>query len=75
MPEITVTLEDGADDQFIRRIIENVKGVLSTTSSNHNSHTDIKTEEWIRNMKKLSNSINPSSIVDWDDDKTKYLMR
>lgn len=75
MTEITVTLEDGADTQFIRRIIENVKGVLSTAVSNHNSHPDIKTEEWIRNMKKLSNSINPSSIVDWDDEKTKYLMR
>ncbi|MBD5583579.1 MAG: hypothetical protein HDQ88_00630 [Clostridia bacterium] len=34
---------------------------------------DSETTEWIKKMKNLSNSVNPS-VIDMEDERTKYLM-
>ena len=34
---------------------------------------DSETTEWIKKMKKLSHSVNPS-VIDMEDERTKYLM-
>lgn len=78
MTRITVTLENGADSSLLKRMIENMKGVLKATVSVSSEATtpyveDKATEEWIEKMRRLSDSIDPS-IIDMNDDKTRYLM-
>lgn len=74
MTEIIVTLENDADINLLSKMIENMKGVLKA-SVRHNVHKEKKdsTEEWIKKMKQLSDSIDPS-IVDMTDERTRYIM-
>ncbi len=74
MTEIIVTLENGADSTMLSKMIENMKGVLKA-SVRRNAKSDKKesTEEWIRKMTQLSNSVD-SSIIDMADEKTRYIM-
>ncbi len=74
MTEIIVTLENGADSTMLSKMIENMKGVLKA-SVRRNAKSDKKesTEEWIRKMTQLSNSVD-SSIIDMTDEKTRYIM-
>lgn len=82
MDQLIVNIEPGADVAFLRKIIKNIKGfgdvvvkkdvntkskVKSTKKSNK------KTEEWIQKMRNLSNSVD-SSLIDMNDEKTKYIM-
>lgn len=75
MTQILVTLENGADSTLLQRMIENMKGVLkASVQSNVQSRNDgTDSKEWIRKMMELSNSID-SSVVDMDDERTRYLM-
>ena len=90
MTQLTVTIENGVDSNFIRRIIENLKGVVKVSYANRVQKDNIVTysdnntlanddpanaevDEWINKMTRLSNSIDPS-IVDMNDDRTRYLM-
>lgn len=74
MTEIIVTLENDADINLLSKMIENMKGVLKA-SVRRNVHKGEKdsTEEWIKKMKQLSDSIDPS-IVDMTDERTRYIM-
>ncbi len=74
MTEIIVTLENGADSTLLSKMIENMKGVLKA-SVRRNVKNDKKesTEEWIRKMTQLSNSMD-SSMIDMSDEKTRYIM-
>ena len=69
MTQILVTLENNADSKLIKNIIENIKGVLKTSLWQHETNS----KEWIDKVKALSNSID-SSIIDWNDERTKYIM-
>lgn len=75
MTQILVTLENGADSTLLQRMIENMKGVLkASVQSNVQSRNDgTDSKEWIRKMMELSNSID-TSVVDMDDERTRYLM-
>ncbi len=70
--EIIVTLESGADSNMISNIIENIKGVLKASVRKENK-TEKQREEWIRKMKQLSGSIDPS-YIDMTDERTRYIM-
>lgn len=70
MTQIVVTLENGADSALLRRMIENMKGVLKTSVVY--SPTDCSSE-WIEKMRKLRDSIDPS-MIDMDDERTRYIM-
>ena len=70
MTQIVVTLENGADSALLRRMIENMKGVLKTSVVY--SPTDCSSE-WIEKMRKLRDSIAPS-MIDMDDERTRYIM-
>lgn len=70
MTQIVVTLENGADSTMLRRMIENMKGVLKTSVVY--SPTDCSSE-WIEKMRKLRDSIDPS-MIDMDDERTRYIM-
>lgn len=74
MTQIIVTLENGADSNMLRRMIENMKGVLRTSMQSRESRKESeKTEKWIEEMRNLSNNVD-SSVVDMNDDRTRYLM-
>lgn len=75
MTQILVTLDNGADSTLLQRMIENMKGVLkASVQSNVQSRNDgTDSKEWIRKMMELSNSID-TSVVDMDDERTRYLM-
>lgn len=74
MTQIVVTLSNDADSTFIQRVIENMKGVLKTSMrTNEARQKKDKANEWIERMQELSNSID-SSVIDWNDEKTQYLM-
>ena len=76
MKQIVVTLEQGADASLITRILENIKGVVRTSMRDYSEdhvQEDSETTEWIKKMKNLSNSVNPS-VIDMENERTKYLM-
>ena len=78
MTRITVTLENGADSSLLKKMIENMRGVLRATVSVTPNEIPEKsvnssTEAWIKKMRSLSDSIDPS-IVDLEDERTRYLM-
>ncbi|MBD5181980.1 MAG: hypothetical protein HDS98_05460 [Bacteroidales bacterium] len=76
MKQVVVTLEQGADASLITLILENIKGVVRTSMRDYSEdhvQEDSETTEWIKKMKNLSNSVNPS-VIDMEDERTKYLM-
>lgn len=82
MEQFIVNIEPGADKTFLRKMIQNIKGVSEVIlkketdnlkPSKVSKKTDRKTEEWIKKMRYLSNSID-SSVIDMNDEKTRYLM-
>lgn len=74
MTQIVVTLENGADSNLLRRAIENMKGVRKAKIHRDSSHTTSdEADQWIREMKELSNKVD-SSIIDTEDERTQYIM-
>lgn len=73
MTQIVVTLENGADSSFLQRMIENMKGVLTTIVREKSDHSKEATSEWIKKMENLSNTVD-SSRIDMTDERTRYLM-
>lgn len=86
MTQITVTLEKGADANFIRRMFENVKGVLHTRVTTEQERPGITSdlqvsgfktpkdkEEWLKTLDQLYNSVDRSA-VDIEDEKTRYIL-
>ena len=74
MTQIVVTLDKDADSKLLRRMIENMKGVLKASIKRETKSDDNKTEAWISKMRELSNSID-SSIIDKNDERTRYILR
>ena len=82
MDQFIVTLEPGADKVLLRKIIKNIKGIGEVILKKDieteptvkvKEKTNKKTEEWIRKMRDLSNSVD-SSEIDMNDEKTRYIM-
>lgn len=76
MTQMVVTIENGADTDFLRRMIQNMKGVLDVSLKNSRKkvyHSGMTTDEWIEKMKGLSNSVD-ASVVDWSDERTRHIM-
>ena len=76
MAQIVVTLDNNADSNLLRRMIENMKGVLKTsvkTESITNKETEDKRTAWIQALSQLTESVN-SSMIDLNDERTKYIM-
>ena len=74
MTQILVTLDNTADASLLRRMIENMKGVLATSvqSITKSDHEDA--EEWLDNLHAIKQSINPG-YDDWDDAQSILLFR
>ena len=74
MTQIVVTLENNADENFLRRMIENMKGVVKTTLT----HTSAKQEkapesEFMESIHAIKNAID-TSVIDMSDSRTNYIM-
>ncbi len=73
MTQFVVTLENNANTSLLRRMIENMKGVLNVSVSRSSKDVDEETKQWIDKMNYLGDSID-SSILDMNDDRTKYIL-
>lgn len=73
MTQIVVTLEKGADANFLRRMIENMHGVLKTTLSTNAVTSGEEKKEWTEKKNWLSDNFDKSAI-DYDDDRVKYIL-
>lgn len=71
MTQIVVTLENGADTTFLRKMIENMKGVLKTSVKGKKDKQN--SDAWIKQMQDLSNSLD-ASMIDMTDERTRYIM-
>lgn len=78
MTQIIVTLENNADETLLRRMIENMKGVMKTSLSHHKE--EVKTEknttqnsQWLETLHNIKNSIDPS-VIDTSDPRVNYIM-
>ena len=74
MTQIVVTLENNADENFLRRMIENMKVVVKTTLT----HTSVNLEksdesEIMDSLHTIKNAIDPS-VIDMSDTRTNYIM-
>ena len=82
MDQLIVTLEPGADKALLRKMIKNIKGIadviLKKESAPQKNKTIKKinkeTDDWIQEMRELSNSFD-SSVVDLNDERTKYILK
>lgn len=56
----------------LQKMIENMKGVLNTRIKSIEK-TDTNTNKWMEQLKELRESID-SSLIDYNDDKTNYIL-
>ena len=73
---ITLDLEDFANPSEIRKLLKNIKGVARVSTKNKtlsSTKKQIDDKEWLAMIDKLQNSVNPSDI-DWNDERTRYIM-
>ena len=74
MTQIVVTLDSSADENFLRRVIENMKGVVKT-SLKHSSAKQEKAEtsEFMESLHAIKSAIDPA-VIDLSDSRTNYIM-
>lgn len=70
MTQIIVTLENTADENFLRRMIENMKGVVKT-SLKHSSSASTKEDnsQFMDSLHSIKNAIAPA-VIDLSDPRT-----
>lgn len=76
MTQIIVTLENNADTSLLQRMIENMKGVISTKlrqKKNSSEVTPSVEDKWIESLHEIKDAIDPS-VIDMNDERTKYIM-
>lgn len=73
MTQFVVTIENEADKSFLRRAIENMKGILSVSEHNPQSIATDKRSEWLGQLEAMRRMIDPS-LVDTNDERTRYIM-
>ena len=73
MTQILVTLDKNADASLLRRMIENMKGVIATSVQSIKKSDKADAEEWINTLHAIKRSINPD-LIDMNDERTKYIM-
>ncbi|MDE6578779.1 MAG: hypothetical protein K2J82_09020 [Muribaculaceae bacterium] len=74
MTEIRVTLDDNADVSLLRKMIENMKGVISTSlkSSPYKQETE-ELDSWLETLHGIREKIDPS-LIDLNDERTLYIL-
>lgn len=72
MTQIIVTLEKDINPFKMKDIIDGLKGVFSTTIKE--KPDDDLDKEWEKSFKQLNEMKFDPSLIDWDDERTRYLM-
>ena len=74
MTQIVVTLDKNADTTLLRRMIENMKGVLGTSIEKRTeTPSQSKSDAWLEKLHSIKRDIDPS-FIDMDDERTRYIM-
>lgn len=73
MTQIVVTLENNADEVLLRRMIENMKGVLKTSLTHYIEDKGEEHSQRLDSLHKIKESIDPS-VIDSSDPRTNYIM-
>lgn len=73
MTQIVVTLENDADTTLLRRMIENMKGVMQTSIRSVKNNDIEEADAWMKKLHAIKQSIDPS-VIDMSDDRTRYIM-
>lgn len=73
MTQIIVTLENNADESFIRRMIENMKGVLKTSLTHRKEDVKVENSQWLESLHEIKDSID-TNVIDMSDPHTNYIM-
>ena len=74
MTQIIVTLENNADETFLRRMIENMKGVVKTSLSKTDDHRQEKDKsQFLDSLHAIKNTIDPD-VIDYSDPRTNCIM-
>lgn len=71
MTQIVVTLEKDADSKLLRRMIENMKGVLKASVKRVEK---AEKEGWMDKLHSIKETIDPS-LIDMNDERTRYILR
>ena len=73
MTQIVVTLDNTADTSLLRKMIENMKGVIKTSVQSIKKTESDDADEWIKKLHDIKRDIDPS-LIDMNDERTKYIM-
>ncbi len=73
MTQILVTLDNSADTNLVRRMIENLKGVINTSVQSIKKSEKDEADEWIDNLHAIKRAIDPK-YIDMNDERTRYIM-
>ena len=73
MTQIVVTLDKDADGNFLRRVIENIKGVVQTSFLHSEEKQDTENSHFLDSLHEIKKSIDPS-VIDMSDPHTNYIM-
>lgn len=73
MTQLVVTLDYGADTSLLRKMIENMKGVLRVSESSPKETEAAHESEWMQRLDAMREKIDPS-LIDMDDERTRYIM-
>ncbi|MDE6022791.1 MAG: hypothetical protein K2G13_04735 [Muribaculaceae bacterium] len=73
MTQIVVTLENDADTTLLRRMIENMKGVMQTSIRSVKNKDIEEADAWMKKLHAIKRSIDPS-MIDMSDERTRYIM-
>lgn len=73
MTQILVTLDNTADTNLLRRMIENLKGVITTSVQYKIKSENDAADEWIKNLHAIKRDVNPD-YIDLNDERTRYIM-
>ena len=73
MTQIVVTLDNTADTSLLRKMIENMKGVIKTSVQSIKKTESDEADEWIKKLHDIKRDIDPS-LIDMNDERTKYIM-
>ena len=73
----TITLDENTNPSIIQEVLENMKGVIRVSfhvkAKIANENKD-EAEEWINKLHQLQQNID-RSVIDMDDERTRYIMR
>ena len=72
MTQIIVTLDKDTNPLKLKNIIDGLKGVFSTTIKEKSE--DSIEKEWADSFKRLNEMKIDPSLIDLDDERTKYIM-